>query len=149
MVYATKKPKVLLPRIPDSNCRPEPMMFHITLFSTAVTLAFLTSSTVPWRTLDPPNCHCPLKPDPRIYHCTILYWNGLLLWSHRLQAYRSVVRQDARFVPYFRTATPELELGSLNIGSRPAKRRPTGGVETLRAIPWVFSWAQVGTQIWA
>lgn len=53
------------------------------------------------------------------------------------------MRRDERFVPYFRTATPELELGSLNIGSRPAKRRPTGGVETLRAIPWVFSWAQV------
>lgn len=54
------------------------------------------------------------------------------------------MRGDPRFVPYFRQATPELELGTLNIGSRPAKRRPTGGVETLRAIPWVFSWAQVG-----
>lgn len=59
------------------------------------------------------------------------------------QAYREIVRKDPRFVPYFRTATPELELGALNIGSRPAKRRPTGGVESLRAIPWVFSWTQV------
>ncbi|CAN0249452.1 unnamed protein product [Hapterophycus canaliculatus] len=58
-------------------------------------------------------------------------------------AYREIVRKDPRFVPYFRTATPELELGALNIGSRPAKRRPTGGVESLRAIPWVFSWTQV------
>eukprot|EP00904_Undaria_pinnatifida_P002802 jgi/Undpi1/12522/HiC_scaffold_6.g02191.m1 len=57
-------------------------------------------------------------------------------------AYRGIVRKDPRFVPYFRTATPELELGALNIGSRPAKRRPTGGVESLRAIPWVFSWTQ-------
>nr|AIT70056.1 phosphoenolpyruvate carboxylase [Scytosiphon lomentaria] len=58
------------------------------------------------------------------------------------EAYREIVRKDPRFVPYFRTATPELELGALNIGSRPAKRRPTGGVESLRAIPWVFSWTQ-------
>lgn len=57
-------------------------------------------------------------------------------------AYRRVVREDERFVPYFRSATPELELSSLNIGSRPAKRKATGGVESLRAIPWNFSWTQ-------
>lgn len=57
-------------------------------------------------------------------------------------AYRKVVRGDERFVPYFRSATPELELSSLNIGSRPAKRKATGGVESLRAIPWIFAWTQ-------
>jgi phosphoenolpyruvate carboxylase len=57
-------------------------------------------------------------------------------------AYRKVVREDERFVPYFRSATPELELNSLNIGSRPAKRKPGGGVESLRAIPWNFAWTQ-------
>jgi len=57
-------------------------------------------------------------------------------------AYRSIVSEDERFVPYFRSATPELELSNLNIGSRPAKRKPTGGVESLRAIPWNFSWTQ-------
>jgi len=57
-------------------------------------------------------------------------------------AYRHTVREDPRFVPYFRQATPELELGVLNIGSRPAKRNPKGGVESLRAIPWTFAWAQ-------
>ena len=57
-------------------------------------------------------------------------------------AYRAVVREEPRFVPYFRTATPELELAGLNVGSRPAKRNPKGGVESLRAIPWVFSWTQ-------
>jgi phosphoenolpyruvate carboxylase len=56
--------------------------------------------------------------------------------------YRSVVRGEPKFVPYFRAATPELELGSLNVGSRPAKRNPKGGVESLRAIPWIFAWAQ-------
>lgn len=57
-------------------------------------------------------------------------------------AYRQVVRGEERFVPYFRAATPELELSGLNVGSRPAKRNPKGGVESLRAIPWVFSWTQ-------
>lgn len=58
------------------------------------------------------------------------------------EAYRDVVRHDDRFVPYFRSATPELELSGLNIGSRPAKRKATGGVESLRAIPWNFAWTQ-------
>jgi phosphoenolpyruvate carboxylase len=49
-------------------------------------------------------------------------------------AYRKIVREDERFVPYFRSATPELELSALNIGSRPAKRNASGGVESLRAI---------------
>lgn len=57
-------------------------------------------------------------------------------------AYRKIVRGDERFVPYFRSATPELELASLNIGSRPAKRKASGGVESLRAIPWIFAWTQ-------
>jgi len=56
--------------------------------------------------------------------------------------YRKLVRDDERFVRYFRQATPELELGSLNIGSRPAKRNPKGGIESLRAIPWTFAWTQ-------
>jgi len=56
--------------------------------------------------------------------------------------YRGYVRGHADFVPYFRSATPEQELGKLPLGSRPAKRRPTGGVESLRAIPWIFAWTQ-------
>ena len=56
--------------------------------------------------------------------------------------YRGYVRENPDFVPYFRSATPELELGKLPLGSRPAKRRPSGGVESLRAIPWIFAWTQ-------
>lgn len=55
--------------------------------------------------------------------------------------YRDIVKSDPRFVKYFRSATPEQELGLLNIGSRPQKRK-SGGVESLRAIPWVFAWTQ-------
>jgi phosphoenolpyruvate carboxylase len=61
--------------------------------------------------------------------------------------YRYMVREEPRFVPYFRQSTPELELGSLNIGSRPAKRKPKGGIESLRAIPWTFAWAQTRTHL--
>jgi len=56
-------------------------------------------------------------------------------------AYRAVVREHPQFVDYFREATPEQELGRLPLGSRPAKRRE-GGVESLRAIPWIFAWTQ-------
>jgi phosphoenolpyruvate carboxylase len=61
--------------------------------------------------------------------------------------YRQLVRAEPRFVPYFRQATPELELGVLNIGSRPSKRNPKGGVESLRAIPWTFAWAQTRSHL--
>ena len=56
--------------------------------------------------------------------------------------YRSWVRGNPNFVEYFRQATPEPELASLPLGSRPARRRTGGGIETLRAIPWIFAWSQ-------
>jgi phosphoenolpyruvate carboxylase len=59
-----------------------------------------------------------------------------------VRAYHAVVREEPHFVPYFREATPEQELTTLQIGSRPARRRSGGGLETLRAIPWVFAWTQ-------
>ncbi len=57
------------------------------------------------------------------------------------KAWRKAVG-DPLFVPYFRAATPEAELAGLNIGSRPARRKQGGGLESLRAIPWVFAWTQ-------
>lgn len=71
-------------------------------------------------------------------------WRDLMevLSEVSCEAYRNIVRGEKDFVPYFRAATPELELGKLPLGSRPAKRNPNGGVESLRAIPWIFSWSQ-------
>jgi phosphoenolpyruvate carboxylase len=58
-----------------------------------------------------------------------------------LTQYRSLV-QTPGFMSYFRAATPFSEIASLNLGSRPASRRPSQKLEDLRAIPWVFSWSQ-------
>lgn len=60
-----------------------------------------------------------------------------------VKEYRRIVHHDPRFVDYFRCVTPEQELSRLSLGSRPAKRRASGGVESLRAIPWVFAWTQM------
>jgi len=56
--------------------------------------------------------------------------------------YRSFIYEDPRFVHFFEQATPILELGWLNLGSRPARRTTGHSIEELRAIPWVFSWMQ-------
>ena len=60
-----------------------------------------------------------------------------------MNQYRSIVRGHPDFVPYFRAITPEQELAELPLGSRPARRRNGGGVESLRAIPWIFAWMQI------
>src|SRR5205823_14077896 len=58
------------------------------------------------------------------------------------EAYRHYVRGEPSFIEYFRLATPLPELELVNIGSRPARRKPTTGVDSLRAIPWQFGWNQ-------
>jgi phosphoenolpyruvate carboxylase len=84
-------------------------------------------------------------------------------------AYRSLVYDDPGFPEFFRAATPVAELSAMALGSRPARRgsvepprrlsrqawvlEPTPaapGIESLRAIPWVFSWAQarIGLPAW-
>ena len=59
-----------------------------------------------------------------------------------IAAYRGLVYETPGFVDYFRASTPIREIAELNIGSRPASRKPSQRIEDLRAIPWVFSWAQ-------
>ena len=72
-------------------------------------------------------------------------WRALMhkMTDLSVQVYRQTVRENPHFVRYLRTVTPELELQMLPLGSRPAKRKVTGGIESLRAIPWVFAWTQI------
>jgi phosphoenolpyruvate carboxylase len=58
------------------------------------------------------------------------------------KAYRGLVYETEGFVDYFWASTVITEISTLNIGSRPASRKKTRTIEDLRAIPWVFSWAQ-------
>ncbi|CAM6040140.1 unnamed protein product [Sphagnum compactum] len=80
--------------------------------------------------------HPPISPKPE--------WRKLmdLMALVATEEYRSVVFQNPNFMAYFHAATPELEYGRMNIGSRPSKRKPSGGIESLRAIPWIFAWTQ-------
>jgi len=58
------------------------------------------------------------------------------------RAYRHLVYETEGFDRYFRESTVLEEIASLNIGSRPASRSSRQRIVDLRAIPWVFSWAQ-------
>lgn len=58
------------------------------------------------------------------------------------RTYRALVYETEGFKTFFREMTPLLEIAELKIGSRPASRTKSDRIEDLRAIPWVFSWAQ-------
>jgi phosphoenolpyruvate carboxylase len=64
------------------------------------------------------------------------------LSAEAYRAYRSLVYETEGFDRFFREATVISEIANLNIGSRPSSRKPSVRIEDLRAIPWVFSWAQ-------
>jgi phosphoenolpyruvate carboxylase len=59
-----------------------------------------------------------------------------------MAAYRALVYETPGFTEYFFGSTPIREIAELNIGSRPASRKPSQRIEDLRAIPWSFSWGQ-------
>ena len=65
-----------------------------------------------------------------------------VLSRHSMAAYRALVYDTPGFTSYFFSATPIREIAELNIGSRPASRKPSQKIEDLRAIPWGFSWGQ-------
>ena len=64
------------------------------------------------------------------------------LSQHAYRAYRALVYETPGFERYFRESTVIGEISNLHIGSRPASRKTSTRIEDLRAIPWVFSWAQ-------
>ncbi|WP_298142890.1 phosphoenolpyruvate carboxylase [uncultured Acinetobacter sp.] len=94
-------------------------------------LEIYTAATLEATLLPPP------EPKPE--------WRELMhkMTDLSVQVYRQTVRENPHFVQYLRTVTPELELQMLPLGSRPAKRKVSGGIESLRAIPWVFAWTQI------
>ncbi len=59
-----------------------------------------------------------------------------------LNKYQDLIFRDPDFLSFFKGATPLSEIGELNIGSRPSKRKNSDRFEDLRAIPWVFAWTQ-------
>ena len=65
-----------------------------------------------------------------------------VLSGNAYNAYRHLVYETPGFEDYFWESTVISEIAELNIGSRPASRNQSRSIETLRAIPWVFSWAQ-------
>lgn len=71
------------------------------------------------------------------------YENYMKIMSEAaLKKYQDLVFGDPDFLEFFRESTPLGEIGELNIGSRPSKRKNTNRFEDLRAIPWVFAWTQ-------
>ncbi|KOR81943.1 phosphoenolpyruvate carboxylase [Paenibacillus solani] len=56
--------------------------------------------------------------------------------------YQDLIFRDPDFLSFFKESTPLPEVGELNIGSRPSKRKNSDRFEDLRAIPWVFAWTQ-------
>jgi len=64
------------------------------------------------------------------------------LSAEAYRAYRSLVYETDGFDRFFRESTVIGEIANLNIGSRPSSRTASARIEDLRAIPWVFSWAQ-------
>ncbi len=64
------------------------------------------------------------------------------LSDHAFKTYRNLVYETPGFEQYFWESTVISEIANLNIGSRPASRKKSTSIEDLRAIPWVFSWAQ-------
>lgn len=80
-------------------------------------------------------------------HCEVCYPQDYLDWMRDIAAagetaYRALIGTPG-FIDYFYEGTPVTEIGLLNIGSRPSHRKKADrSLGSIRAIPWVFGWAQ-------
>lgn len=72
-------------------------------------------------------------------------WNETMeeLAASSRRHYRSLIYEQADFIDFFNQVTPIEEISQLQISSRPARRKKgKKTLDSLRAIPWVFSWTQ-------
>lgn len=118
--HACTKPPPLPPQAKFGI--PTVALSQLEIYTTAVLLA----------TINPP-------PPPKFAD-----WRRLMdrLGEVSCASYRGVVFQHPHFIPYFSNATPQEELGNLNIGSRPARRKKVGygqaGLGTVGAV-WLLA----------
>lgn len=84
------------------------------------------------------------SPHDEVYEKQEEEWDQIVkgISEVSLRKYQDLIFRDPDFLTFFKESTPLPEVGELNIGSRPSKRKNSDRFEDLRAIPWVFAWTQ-------